>query len=62
MQAGQWYEDVEWKQEYYHIKFSLKGLKILHQEKRKAKTVVVLSILILHYNMYYFHFTLQEPC
>ena len=27
-----------------------------------VKNVVVLSILILHYNMYYFHFTLQEPC
>ena len=25
-------------------------------------TVVVLSILILHYNMYYFHLTLQETC
>ena len=24
--------------------------------------VVVLSILILHYNMYYFQFTLQETC
>ena len=25
-------------------------------------SVVVLSILILHYNMYYLHFTLQETC
>ena len=28
--------------------------------KVKSEVVVVLSILILHYNMYYFHFTLQE--
>ena len=33
-----------------------------HSTKELIRNVVVLSILILHYNLYYFHFTLQEPC
>ena len=28
----------------------------------KAIVIVALICIILHYNMYYFHFTLQEPC
>ena len=48
-----------------HIHTHSKSTKDLSNDrwlKPKWPNVVVLSILILHYNMYYFHFTLQEPC
>ena len=45
-----------------HFIARTKGELMAANEDREAFGVVVLSILILHYNMYYFHFTLQEPC
>ena len=45
----------KYKEEYVHLTSS-------PSFKKHVELVVVLSILILHYNMYYFHFTLQEPC
>ena len=41
-QVDQQHEDAERRQEYYHIIIFLKGLEILHQERRgQVKTIVM---------------------
>jgi hypothetical protein len=42
-QFGQQHEDGGRTQEYYHIIFFLKGLEILHQEKRGHVETIVLK-------------------
>jgi hypothetical protein len=44
-------EDVERKQEYYHIIIFLKGLETLHEEKREQVKILVME----HFNGILFH-------
>ena len=41
--------------------YSVKEFNEYFQNKDEAKPTTEICI-ILYYNMYYFHFTLQEPC
>jgi hypothetical protein len=50
-QVGQRHEDVERNWEYYHIVISLKGLEILHQERRGQLKTIVMD----HFNGILFH-------
>ena len=39
-----------------------KHSKVLMEGTQQGRATKLLICIILHYNMYYFHFTLQEPC
>ena len=46
-----WHEDVKRKREYYQIIIFLKGLGILHQERRGQVKAIVMD----HFNGIFFH-------